>query len=92
VLAAIDRPLPFEVFNLGEASAITLKDLVRHIEDATGRKVQLERLSQQPGDVEITCADVSKAARLLEYRPTTPIQKGLKSFVDWFEVTYRSTV
>ena len=85
VVAAINRPFPFEVFNLGESSAITLKELVREIEVATGRKARLENLPTQPGDVEITFADVSKAARMLDYRPTTPIAKGLRKFVDWFE-------
>jgi UDP-glucuronate 4-epimerase len=85
VVAAIDRPFPFELFNLGESSAIKLKDLVREIEAATGRKARLDQLPAQPGDVEITCADVSRAARLLGYRPTTPIEKGLRQFVAWFE-------
>jgi UDP-glucuronate 4-epimerase len=89
VVASIRRPFPFEVFNLGESSAITFKDLVREIEAATGKKAKLDKLPPQPGDVQITCADVSKAARMLDYRPTTPIGQGLKKFVDWFDARDR---
>ena len=87
--ASIDRPYPFEVFNLGESSTVTLKDLVERIEAASGRRAQLHRMPLQPGDVEITYADVSRARRLLDYKPTTPIEKGLASFIEWFEQNRR---
>jgi UDP-glucuronate 4-epimerase len=38
----------------------------------------------QPGDVEMTCADVSKARRLLGYSPTTPVEIGIPKFVEWY--------
>jgi UDP-glucuronate 4-epimerase len=84
VMAAIDRPFAFEVFNLGESSTVTLKELVELLEEVSGRKALIERWPAQPGDVEITYADVSKAKRLLGYTPSTPIKVGLERFVDWF--------
>jgi len=85
VLAAMDRPYPFEVFNLGESFTVTLSELVRLIQEISGRKAELQRMSNQPGDVEITYADISKARRLLGYDPQTPIRVGLEKFINWFE-------
>ena len=85
ILATIARPFPFEVFNLGESFCVPLSQLVRLIEQVSGRKAELQRMPMQPGDVEITYADISKARRLLDYSPQTPIQAGLKKFITWFE-------
>jgi len=78
-----DGPL-FDIFNLGESETIQLKDLIAAIENALGRKAKIKRLPEQPGDVPLTCADISKAKKLLGYRPTTPLSAGLPKFVDWF--------
>ncbi|HMJ06455.1 MAG TPA: GDP-mannose 4,6-dehydratase [Chthoniobacterales bacterium] len=85
VMAALqyDGPL-FDIFNLGESETIQLRDLIAEIENALGRKAQINRLPEQPGDVPITCADISKARKLLGYKPSTPLKVGLPQFVDWF--------
>ena len=85
VVASIDHPFDFEVFNLGESFCVTLDELVRLIEKTSGREAQLQRLPAQPGDVEITYADVSKARRMLNYQPSTPLAEGLAKFIRWFE-------
>jgi UDP-glucuronate 4-epimerase len=77
----------FDIFNLGESETIQLKDLIIAIEGALGRKAQINRLPEQPGDVPLTCADISKARRLLGYQPTTPLRVGLPRFVEWFHQT-----
>jgi UDP-glucuronate 4-epimerase len=74
----------FDVFNLGESETVQLKDLIAAIENALGRKAKINRLPEQPGDVPLTCADISKARKLLGYNPTTPLSVGLPKFVDWF--------
>ncbi|HYY14702.1 MAG TPA: GDP-mannose 4,6-dehydratase [Chthoniobacterales bacterium] len=74
----------FDVFNLGESQTIQLRDLITAIENALGRKADINRLPEQPGDVPLTCADISKAKKLLGYNPTTPLEKGLPRFIDWF--------
>src|SRR5438477_12321423 len=74
----------FDVFNLGESETIQLKDLIAAIEKALGKKAKINQLPEQPGDMPLTCADISKARKLLSYNPTTPLSVGLPKFVDWF--------
>ena len=85
VMAALTYEGPlFDIFNLGESDTIQLKDLIAAIEKALGRKAKINQLPEQPGDVPMTCADISKARKLLGYNPTTPLSVGLPKFVDWF--------
>ncbi len=74
----------FDIFNLGENQTIELKDLIGAIEAVLGRKAKINYLPEQPGDVPLTCADITKAQRLLGYRPQTSLQVGLPRFVEWF--------
>src|SRR6266478_2683609 len=74
----------FDVFNLGESETIQLSDLIAAIESALGKKATINRLPEQPGDVPLTCADISKARRLLGYDPKTAFVEGLPRFVNWF--------
>lgn len=74
----------FDVFNLGESETIQLKDLIAAIEKTLGKKAKINRLPEQPGDMPLTCADISKARKLLGYNPKTKFEDGLPRFVDWF--------
>src|SRR5438105_7976884 len=74
----------FDVFNLGESETIQLKDLIAAIEKALGKKAKINRLPEQPGDMPLTCADISKARKLLGYDPSTRLSRGLPRFIDWF--------
>src|SRR5256712_1819228 len=74
----------FDVFNLGESDTIELQDLIGAIEKALGKKAKINRLPEQPGDMPLTCADISKAKKLLGYNPRTKFQDGLPRFVHWF--------
>ncbi len=78
-----DGPL-FDIFNLGESETTQLKDLIATIENALGKKAKINRLPEQPGDMPLTCADISKARKLLGYNPTTRLRDGLPRFIDWF--------
>jgi len=78
-----DGPM-FDIFNLGESETIQLKDLIAAIEKALGKKAKTNRLPEQPGDMPLTCADISKARKLLGYDPKTKFDVGLPRFVDWF--------
>ena len=78
-----DGPM-FDVFNLGESDTIQLKDLIAAIEKALGKKAKINVLPEQPGDMALTCADISKARKLLGYDPKTKFEDGLPKFVDWF--------
>src|SRR5207245_6187831 len=79
-----DGQAPFEVFNLGNSHPVKLSELVDLLEAATGRQAIRQRQPLQPGDVPLTWADVSKAARMLGYRPSTRIEEGLRRFVAWY--------
>ena len=71
----------WDIFNLGENETVPLKDLIEAIETAVGKKAKINQLPEQPGDVPLTCADISKARRLLGYNPTTKLRDGLPKFV-----------
>jgi UDP-glucuronate 4-epimerase len=74
----------FDIFNLGENDTIQLKDLISGIEKALGKEAKINQLPEQPGDMPLTCADISKAKKLLGYDPKTKFENGLPRFVDWF--------
>ncbi len=90
VLAALDYDFsstggtPFEICNLGNSHPVKLSELVRMLEGATGKKAIIQREAPQQGDVPLTWADISKAERLLGYRPQTTLEEGLKKFVAWY--------
>lgn len=91
VLGALDFDgAPFDIFNLGESATTPLHELIALIEKSLGRTARVNRLPEQPGDVPLTCADISKARRLLDYRPRTPIAEGIPRFVEWFLRTQAS--
>jgi UDP-glucuronate 4-epimerase len=77
----------FEIFNLGNSRPVKLLDLIRLIEVTTGKDATLEFTDFQPGDVQITYADISKAVKMLKYNPNTDIESGLKKFTDWYKNT-----
>lgn len=85
VIAAIDYTAsPFEIINLGNSYAMPLNDLITQLENVTGKKAVIEQQPEQPGDLRQTCADISKAQRLLNYQPHTKLEDGLKQFYDWY--------
>jgi len=83
-MAGIKKCAGYNIYNLGESRPITVNNLIGEIEKALGKKAAIERLPLQPGDVERTFADVTKAHRDLGYNPNTEISDGLKRFVEWF--------
>lgn len=86
VIAAIDyNASPFEIINLGNSEAVPLKNLIQKLESVTGKKATINQLPEQPGDLRQTCADISKAQRLLNYQPQTKLEDGLQKFYDWYK-------
>jgi UDP-glucuronate 4-epimerase len=81
--AAIEKCAGYNIYNLGESKPIKLRKLIEHIERALGKKAKKEFLPKQPGDVERTYADISRARRELGYKPGTDIKQGLGKFVQW---------
>ena len=77
----------FEVFNLGNSHPVKLVEMVAALERATGRTAKYSHEPDQPGDVPLTWADISKASRLLGYKPVTSLDEGLQRFVSWYRAT-----
>ena len=78
------KPLGYEVINLGSDTPIVLMDVINLIAQLTGRKASLVFRPKHPADVPATWADISKAKRLLGWRPMLPFQKGVEALVTWY--------
>lgn len=78
-------PPVFEIINLGDSHTVSLSRMVRELGHQMGLEPTLQRLPPQPGDVQRTFADVSKARRLLGYEPRTGFEEGIGRFLEWFE-------
>jgi UDP-glucuronate 4-epimerase len=76
----------FEIINLGNNNLITLEYLINTIEDICDKKALINRFAEQPGDVRKTCADITKARKLLNYEPKTGLREGLLNFFSWWKV------
>jgi UDP-glucuronate 4-epimerase len=84
VVSAIEKVNGFEIFNLGESKTISTNDLIDVIEKKIGKKAIRSQVEMQPGDVNATFADISKAQKLLDYKPKTSIDEGISKFVKWY--------
>jgi len=83
LLAALDRLDGYRIYNLGESRTVELRELVRLLGAALGVAPRCETKPAQPGDVEQTWADVSRARAELGYAPAVPIEEGLERFAAW---------
>jgi len=85
IIRAIDRPNGYEIFNLGKGDGTSLNDFIHLVQKYVGKKVIVEQLPNQPGDVPYTCADVSKARRMLGYQAKVSFEDGIKRTVEWYK-------
>jgi UDP-glucuronate 4-epimerase len=83
-LGAISRNKGYEIFNLGESRTIRLIDLIRMLEEALGKRVIIEELADQWGDMPITYANIEKARKKLGYAPRVSMEEGIGRFVEWY--------
>jgi UDP-glucuronate 4-epimerase len=89
-----DRPnpgtscAPWRVYNIGNSEPVELSRYIEVIEDCVGLTAQKNLLPMQPGDVPDTYADVSALVEDVDYRPSTPIETGVKKFVEWYRDFY----
>lgn len=72
------------MINLGNGRPYLLKHFISLVEKCVGKKAVIEVLPEQPGDVDRTCADISKAERLLGYKPQVPFEEGISRTVEWY--------
>ena len=91
LLSALDAPaVAGEAINLGHHDPIEMRQLIVLLETALARKAVIEHRAEAIGDMPLTCADLSKAERLLGYRPRVAVADGVRDFVEWF-LRYRGS-
>jgi nucleoside-diphosphate-sugar epimerase len=88
LLAAFSKNGAGEVFNIANGAAYSLLDLIRVIEKIVGRKLEVKYFPKRQGDVRKTCADISRAKRILGYKPEMNFEEGLKDTWNYFAETY----
>jgi UDP-glucuronate 4-epimerase len=85
IVRALDRCETYHIWNLGGSHTTRLSELVQKIADGLGVTANVRELPFQPGDVERTWADVSRAESELGWRPEVPFDRGLTLFLEWFK-------
>lgn len=83
VMRAMERPGGFRIYNLGGDRVVRLRELIECVGAVVGVEPIIEQLPEQPGDVPLTCADISRARRELDYEPTTTLEDGLERMWRW---------
>jgi UDP-glucuronate 4-epimerase len=85
VVSAIDRPLGYEIINLGRGEPVLLSDFVRLLERQAGHAPDLEPAPMMEADMSYTCANIEKARALLDYNPQVSVEDGVARFWNWFQ-------
>ena len=80
---------PYRVYNIGNSAPVPLLRYIEVLEECLGRKAEMNLLPLQPGDVPDTASDVEALRRDTGYQPSTPIETGIRNFVDWYRDYYR---
>jgi UDP-glucuronate 4-epimerase len=81
----VEEHLCYEIFNLGESKTINLLSMIEILEAISGKKAILDWQPMQQGDVNYTCADITKSKQFLGYNPTFSFEAGIQNFINWFE-------
>lgn len=85
IVSALDRPLGYEIINLGRGEPILLRDFVAIMEKLSGRKANVVPTPRLAADFTRNEADISKARRLLDYNPTVSVAEGVERFWEWYQ-------
>lgn len=83
IVLSVKKVFDYEIINLGSGNPISLTELIEIIEKVMGKKANIKKIPMQEGDVNTTFADISKAKKLLGYKPKVTIEEGIKKFVNW---------
>ena len=75
----------YEILNLGNSSPMSLKEMINIIGKTLGVEPKIKQLPMQPGDVDRTYADITKAKKLIGYEPKTSFEEGIRKFVEWYK-------
>ena len=85
VVSALDKPLGYEIINLGRGEPVLMSDFVKIIESLVGRKAMLSNPAAPASEPKITFADIGRARRLLDYNPRTAAADGLAKLWEWYQ-------
>ncbi len=88
LIAALYKPFPYAIFNLGNHRSENLMDFIHLIEEYTGKKAIINFLPLQPGDIPETYADIKETTEQLNYFPQISIKEGVRYFLDWYYQYY----
>jgi UDP-glucuronate 4-epimerase len=83
--ASVERCSGYEIINIGGSKTTSLMDLVKLVSNRLDKHPVIKQMPDQPGDVPITSADVTKAKKLLGYSPKTDIVQGIAKFCEWLK-------
>jgi UDP-glucuronate 4-epimerase len=92
IVRAIDRPHKYQIFNLGKGSGTPLKEFIDLVQKYTGKKAVIKVMPDQPGDVPYTCADVTKASRMLGYQAKVSFEEGIRRTAEWYQDAYANKI
>ena len=85
IKSSIEKNYSCEIFNLGNSKSEDLMDVVGKVEENLNMRAEIEYLPMQPGDVESTYANIKKSEEMLNYKPATNVDKGIKEFISWYK-------
>jgi UDP-glucuronate 4-epimerase len=88
--SAASSRAPYRLYNIGNHQPVELSRYIEVIEECLGRKATKNLLPLQPGDVPDTCADVAELAKDTGYSPSTPVEVGVRRFVEWYRRYYEA--
>jgi UDP-glucuronate 4-epimerase len=93
LLAALDADqVVGETINLGHSEPIEMRALIAMLATALGKRARIDQQPEKPGDMPVTCADLTKAERLLGYRPKVSFAEGIAEFVAWYRGSLMTNV
>lgn len=87
IIAVMNKPMTYEIINLGNNQPVTLNKFITLIEELTGKKAKIIEKPRHPADVPQTFANISKAKKLLNWQPKTDLKTGLTKFIEWFKLS-----
>lgn len=90
IVRALDRRHKYEIFNLGKGSGTSLKEFINLVQKHTKHDAIIKVMSDQPGDVPYTCANVSKAFNMLGYKSKISFDEGIRQTVAWYSSAYKA--
>ena len=82
---------PHRIFNIGNNKSVNLMDFISTLEKELGKKGVKNFMEFQKGDVQNTCSDSSNIYDWIKFKPSTPLNEGIKEFVNWYEIYYKNS-